>query len=219
MSELGALSLRFALPVALFGLAAAVTAGVAKRPDWTRVSERAVLAVACLTSFAILALFLAFANNDFQLSYVAGHSSRDMLLGYRLAALWGGQAGSLLLWLWMLLAYGSACVISQRNQNRRLMPWVSAVLLANAIFFLVLLVFVTDPFEKLPPSHVLSDGSGLNPLLQHPVMMIHPLMLYTGLVGFVVPLLFLGRTVDVVGRDRQSERAPVAPDRVVQPVH
>ena len=190
MSELGALSLRFALPVALFGLAAAVTAGVAKRPDWTRVSERAVLAVACLPSFAILALFLAFANNDFQLSYVAGHSSRDMLLGYRLAALWGGQAGSLLLWLWMLLAYGSACVISQRNQNRRLMPWVSAVLLANAIFFLVLLVFVTDTFEKLPPSHVLSDGSGLNPLLQHPVMMIHPLMLYTGLVGFVVPFAF-----------------------------
>ena len=99
MSELGALSLRFALPVAIFGLVAAVTAGVAKRSDWTRVSERAVLAVACLTSFAMLALLLAFANNDFQLSYVAGHSSRDMPLGYKLAALWGGQAGSLLLWL------------------------------------------------------------------------------------------------------------------------
>ena len=60
------------------------------------------------------------------------------------------------------------------------------VLLANATFFLVLLCFVTDPFEKLPHSVALSDGAGLNPLLQHPVMMIHPVMLYTGLVGFVI---------------------------------
>ena len=190
MSELGALSLRFAIPVALFGLAAGIAAGVAKRPEWTRVAERSVLTVGALVSFAMLVLFVAFATGDFQLSYVAGHSSRDMLLGYRLAALWGGQAGSLLLWLWMLLAYGGACVVTQRHQNRTLMPWVSAVFLANASFFLVLLVFVTDPFEKLPPSHVLSDGAGLNPLLQHPVMMIHPLMLYTGLVGFVVPFAF-----------------------------
>jgi len=164
--------------------------GVAKRPQWTRVSERAVLAVAGLASFAMLALFVAFANNDFQLSYVAANSSRNMLLGYRLAALWSGQAGSLLLWLWMLLAYSSLCVILQRHQNRHLMPWVSAVFLANASFFLVLLIFVTDPFQKLSPAHLLSDGSGLNPLLQHPVMLAHPLMLYTGLVGFVVPFAF-----------------------------
>ena len=113
-----------------------------------------------------------------------------MALHYRLAALWGGQAGSLLLWLWMLCAYSAAAVWFHRGRVRRLMPWVCAVLLANAIFFLVLLVGVTDPFEKLPPGHVASDGAGLNPLLQHPVMMIHPLMLYTGLVGFVVPFAF-----------------------------
>ena len=90
-------------------------------------------------------------------------------------------------WLFILSIYASACVLTQRGQNRTLMPWVSAVLLANASFFLVLLVFVTDPFERLPHAAVLSDGAGLNPLLQHPVMMIHPLMLYTGLVGFVIP--------------------------------
>jgi cytochrome c-type biogenesis protein CcmF len=77
-----------------------------------------------------------------------------------------------------------------RDRARTLMPWVSAVLLANAIFFLMLLVGVTDPFEKLPPGHVTSDGNGLNPLLQHPVMMIHPLMLYTGLTGFSIPFAF-----------------------------
>ena len=106
-----------------------------------------------------------------------------MALPYRLAALWGGQAGSLLLWLFILSVYASACVRSSGAQNRTLMPWVAVVLLANAIFFLVLLCFVTDPFERLPPAAVLSDGAGLNPLLQHPVMMIHPVMLYTGLVG------------------------------------
>ena len=190
MPELGALALRFALAVAAFGLVAAVYAGVTANGRWTRVSERAVLALAGLVTFAIAALLVAFAQGDFQLAYVANHSSRDMALGYRLAALWGGQAGSLLLWLFILMAYAAACVVSQKNQNRRLMPWVASVLHANALFFLVLLVFVTDPFQKLPPSHVLSDGAGLNPLLQHPVMMIHPIMLYLGLVGFVIPYAF-----------------------------
>ena len=190
MSELGELALRFALPVALLGMAAGIYAGVQRRPEWTRVAERAVLTVAAFVAFGMLALFYAFATHDFELAYVAGHSARSMALPYRLAALWGGQAGSLLLWLGMLMGYSTACVLTQRNQNRQLMPWVATVLLANATFFLVLLNFVTNPFEKIPPVHVVSDGNGLNPLLQHPVMMIHPLMLYMGLVGFAVPYAF-----------------------------
>jgi len=190
MSELGAYALRFALLIALLGLVAAFRAGLARRPDWTRVAERAVFVVAGCVAIAMLALFTAFASFDYELAYVAAHSARSMALPYRLAALWGGQAGSLLLWLFILSVYASACVAFQRRQNRTLMPWVVVVLLANATFFLVLLCFVTDPFERLPHAAVLSDGAGLNPLLQHPVMMIHPVMLYTGLVGFVVPFAF-----------------------------
>jgi cytochrome c-type biogenesis protein CcmF len=190
MSDFGALLMRLALPVTLLGLGAAVYAGVERRPDWTRVAERAVWVVFAFVTLTMLALFAAFATCDFRLAYVAGHASRDMALHYRLGALWGGQAGSLLLWLWMLLGYSAACVWSQRQQNRTLMPWVIAVLLANAIFFLVLINFVTNPFEMLPPSQTLSDGAGLNPLLQHPVMMIHPLALYMGMVGFVIPFAF-----------------------------
>jgi len=190
VSELGALALRFALPVALLGFAAGIYAGVARRSDWTRVAERSVLAVAAFVGLSIAALFYAFATFDFELAYVVGHSARSMALPYRLAAVWGGQAGSLLLWLAILMGYSTVCILSQRHQNRALMPWVSAVLLVNAIFFLVLLNFVTNPFEKLPAVHVVSDGNGLNPLLQHPVMMIHPLMLYMGLVGFAVPYAF-----------------------------
>ncbi len=190
MADLGAHALRFALAIAFFGLCAAVTAGTGRRPEWTRVAERAVVLVFACATLAIALLFHAFATGDFGIAYVAAHSARSMALPYRLAALWGGQAGSLLLWLWMLLAYATACVWSQRNQNRSLMPWVVAVLLANATFFLILVNFVTDPFERIPGAQPPSDGSGLNPLLQHPVMMIHPLMLYTGLVGFVVPFAF-----------------------------
>ncbi|MEE9607737.1 MAG: heme lyase CcmF/NrfE family subunit [Myxococcota bacterium] len=190
MSDVGIYSLRLALVIALLGVGSAIYAGVARRLDWTRVAERSVWVVAICVSLAMLALFAAFAGGDYQLQYVASHSARSMALPYRLAALWGGQAGSLLLWLWILMAYSSGCVWLHRRTSRRLMPWVVAVLLTNALFFLVLVNFVTNPFEKLPPGAVMSDGSGLNPLLQHPVMMIHPVMLYMGLVGFVVPFAF-----------------------------
>ncbi|MDH3214477.1 MAG: heme lyase CcmF/NrfE family subunit [Myxococcales bacterium] len=190
MSDIGDAALRFAFVIAILGLGLSIYAGVTRREDWTRVSERALVVVFAFVSVAMVALFAAFAGNDYQLEYVARHSARSMSLHYRLAALWGGQAGSLLLWLWMLGAYSTACVWLQRGANRALMPWVVAVFLANAIFFLVLVNFVTSPFGKLAPGEVLSDGAGLNPLLQHPVMMIHPLVLYTGLVGFVVPFAF-----------------------------
>jgi cytochrome c-type biogenesis protein CcmF len=190
VSELGSHALRFALAIAALALGAGVAAGLSRRPEWTRVAERGLLALFACSGLAMLCLFHAFATHDFSLAYVAQNSARSMALHYRLAALWGGQAGSLLLWLFILSAYGAACVRAHRDSGRALMPWVAAVLSANALFFLVLVNFVTPPFEKLPAGHLLSDGNGLNPLLQHPVMMIHPLLLYTGLVGFAVPFAF-----------------------------
>ncbi|MFQ5417364.1 MAG: heme lyase CcmF/NrfE family subunit [Myxococcota bacterium] len=190
MIEIGDYALRLALVITALGLGAGIYAGLRRSDEWTRVAERSVLLVFAFVSVAIATLFVAFANSDFQLSYVAGHSARSMPLPYRLGALWGGQAGSLLLWLWMLTLYSAACVALNRRQNRALMPWVAAGLLVNALFFLVLVNFISRPFELLPPGRVPSDGAGLNPLLQHPVMMIHPVMLYTGLVGFAVPFAF-----------------------------
>jgi cytochrome c-type biogenesis protein CcmF len=190
MSDLGTFALRFALLIGIAGLAIAIYAGTTRRAAWLRVAERGMWVLSGFVTLAIAALFVAFASHDYQLEYVASHAARNMDLPYRLAALWGGQAGSLLLWLWIMVLYAGACVWFNRRQNRGLMPWVLAVLFANAIFFLVLLVGVTDPFAKLPPGMVMSDGSGLNPLLQHPVMMIHPVTLYLGLVGFVIPFAF-----------------------------
>jgi cytochrome c-type biogenesis protein CcmF len=190
MPDLGLDSLRFALVVACAGIAAGIYAGIARRDEVTRVAERAVYVTCAFMSVAMLCLFWALATNDFSLAYVAKHSARSMALHYRLGALWGGQAGSLLLWGWMVAVYGSAALFANRNGNRTLAPWVAAILLGNAAFFLVLTNFVTIPFERLPHDQVLSDGTGLNPLLQHPVMMIHPLMLYTGFTGFAVPFAY-----------------------------
>ena len=190
MTDIGAYSLTTALVVAVFGLGSGIYAGVAHRPEWTRVAERSVFLVFLFSSVSMIALFTALAVGDYQLAYVAQHSASTMPLPYRLAALWGGQAGSLLLWLWILAAYASAAVWTHRHHSRNLMPWVSACLLANAIFFLVLTNFVTNPFERLPHTEVFSDGNGLNPLLQHPMMTSHPVMLYTGFVGFAVPFAF-----------------------------
>src|SRR5262245_37438594 len=110
MSDIGAVSLRLALLLAAAGLGASVYAGLQRREDWTRVAARSVGVVFALVTAAIAALFVCFARHDYQIAYVAEHSARSMPLQYRLAALWGGQAGSLLLWLWMLSAYSAAAV-------------------------------------------------------------------------------------------------------------
>ena len=190
MADLGLYALRLGLFLCVLGMGAGVFAGLMKRDDWTRVAERSVLLVCAATSAAMLALFWALAMNDFSLSYVAAHSARTMPLHYRLGALWGGQAGSLLLWGWMLTVYASVAVLGNRKQNRQLMPWVCVAMLANTAFFLLLVNFETPPFERVPHANRMSDGTGLNPLLQHPVMMIHPVMLYTGFTGFALPFSF-----------------------------
>jgi len=175
--------------VAVAGIGAGIWGGFKRSPEWGEVARRAVLVHFALVTVAIGALLWCFATLDFSLEYVASHAARSMAVHYRMAALWGGQAGSLLLWAFMLAAYSAVAVVVNRRHTT-LLPWVSATLLANGAFFLVLLDFVTNPFDKLPAGEVMSDGAGLNPLLQHPVMMIHPLVLYLGMTGFAVPFAF-----------------------------
>ena len=190
MADLGLYALRLALFLCVLGMGTGSYAGITRRDEWTRVAERAVLVVCAAVSAAMMALFYSLATNDFSIAYVAQHSARTMPLHYRLGALWGGQAGSLMLWGWLLTVYGAVAVLGNRRQNRRLMPWVCVALLANVGFFLLLNNFVSKPFELRPLAEGISDGVGLNPLLQHPVMLIHPLMLYTGFTGFALPFSF-----------------------------
>ena len=180
VSDLGFYALRFAL----------VGCGARRRRRRLRAASSAaptgrgrraaVVAVLRVTVVAMLALFRALATNDFSLAYVASHSARTMPLHYRLGALWGGQAGSLLLWL--LDADGlrrRPC--SATAARTALMPWVCAVAARERGLLPRPRELRLDPFERAAAGPGAVGRRGLNPLLQHPVMMIHPVMLYTGL--------------------------------------
>ena len=186
----GHFSQYLALLFAVYGCGAAVYGALRGQELWMRSAERAVYAVFVLLTISILGLEVALLTDRFDLAFVAQNSSREQPWSYKLPALWGGQAGSLMLWGWMLAALSALVVFQNRARNRTLMPWVVATLMSNVIFFAVLLCFVTNPFAPLATEQVFSNGRGMNPLLQHPAMLIHPPILYVGFVGFAVPFAF-----------------------------
>ena len=189
MVDLGSFALYLTLCFALYAIGAAIL-GSRGRPGWAVSAERAVYAVFALLTLALLGLETALLTDRFDLAYVAQNSSREQPWGYKIPALWGGQAGSLLFWGWILSVFSALCVFQNRKRNRKLVPWVIVALMSNVIFFAALVTFVTNPFEPLDVAHRFSNGVGLNPLLQHPVMLIHPPILYVGFVGFAVPFAF-----------------------------
>ena len=127
-------------------------------------------------------------TDQFQIAYIWNSSERSLPTFYKFAAIWGGQAGSLLFWTLLLSLFSTATALTFRTSQRMLMPYVNGTLLASLLFFLILLVFSANPFEQI--GLVPSDGRGLNPLLQNYWMVIHPVMLYLGWVGLSVPFAF-----------------------------
>ncbi|MBX6349941.1 MAG: heme lyase CcmF/NrfE family subunit [Clostridia bacterium] len=135
-------------------------------------------------------LLLALVSDRFQFAYVAGHSSRTTPFVYKIGAFWGGQEGSLLLWL-LLATFFTAWLALRppRDRDARpLLPWALSALSATSLFFALVLAFAAPPFRLLPEAP--PDGLGLNSLLRDPSMLLHPLALYTGFVGFSVPFAF-----------------------------
>jgi cytochrome c-type biogenesis protein CcmF len=188
MNEIGGFALRFAFLGALYAIAVALMGARRGRHELIRSAERATYAVFGLVTIAMLGLLYAFLTHDFRLQYVTSTSNRAMPTFYVIAALWGGQEGSMLLWLWILTMYSSIVVWQNRQRNRELMPYVVPTLMLTAVLFLTMLVFAEDPFRQLPNTPL--DGRGLNPLLQHPLMVIHPPNLYLGFVGYAIPFAF-----------------------------
>ena len=137
---------------------------------------------------AAFALVWASYTNDFSVSYILHHTNRALHPAYKFSALWSGQEGSLLLWAWLLAAYGFVLRI-RHKVDIRLSAYASTILAGVQVFFLLLLNFAAPPFS-IEPGPVALDGAGLNPLLQYPEMVIHPPMLYLGYVGFAVPFAF-----------------------------
>jgi len=188
-ASLGSAALALAFLAALCAVGTALVGARGER-RWVDVSRRAVYALCALLTVCVVLIEVAFLGDDFSLSVVQEHSSIETPTFYKLAAMWSSQEGSLLLWAWVLSIASSAALFATRDKLHEIVPYATAVLAGVASFFTGLLLFGegVDPFATLSPAPV--DGIGLTPLLQHPSMMIHPPMLYTGYVAFTIPFAF-----------------------------
>lgn len=190
MSLFGHFALVLAIMLAAFGTGSGAYAGVKQSTRWTQVTAQASMLTALCAALAIIALAGCFLTNDYSLQYVWQFSNRDMLPVYKVSAIWGGMDGSMLLWA-VVLSLSSAFVAAQSaNYPRRLTPWMLSVLNSSVLFFLIVTVFLTNPFRHLQADFIPADGNGLNPLLQNPLMVIHPPMLYLGFTTFAIPYAF-----------------------------
>ena len=152
--------------------------------------QRAALAVSLLSFFATIILTQLLITSNFDVDYVAHYTSQETPLIYKFTALWAGQSGSLLFWLFILSLYAIIAILQNQRSQLKLMPWVMIVLVTVQLFFLILVNFITNPFAPTETDFVIANGLGLNPLLQNATMAIHPPMLYLGYVGFTVPFAF-----------------------------
>jgi cytochrome c-type biogenesis protein CcmF len=185
---LGRVLVLLALGCAAFAVAAAL---VSRRPGhrvWQLSAERAVYTTAAMMSGAMGVMIWALLTDDFSLTNVADYSNSTLSWSYKIGGLWASEAGSLLLFAWILSMYSALVTWLNRRRHRELMPIVIAVLMTIAGFFAVLLSFATSPFNTLAVRP--SQGGGLNPLLQNPYMMAHPPILYLGYVGLAIPFAF-----------------------------
>jgi cytochrome c-type biogenesis protein CcmF len=187
VAELGRAALLLTLGLSAYALVAGGFAAWRGRRRLAHSARNALIAAFFSTLVAALVLVFAFVRDDFSFAYVAGHSSRALPTPYKLSAFWGGQEGSLLLWLLVLNAYAALAIWLARKRAKDLVVWVTPVLGGIAVGFSWLLVAVSSPFDVIAAP---ADGSGLNPSLQNPYMLVHPIFLYLGYVGLTIPFAF-----------------------------
>jgi cytochrome c-type biogenesis protein CcmF len=188
LADLGYFALIFAFLAAVYSAVAAWYGNRIGKPAWVESARNATIIIFFLVLVACTALVISLLQNDFSLEYVWRVSSREMPTYLKVTSLWGGQAGSLLFWNLLLAAFTAAAMSRKWDKQRELMPYVIIVGSMTQVFFLGISLFIESPFVRtimIPP-----DGNGLNPLLRHPGMIIHPPMLYLGFVGFTVPYTF-----------------------------
>jgi len=188
MTHLGALALHLAFILAIYAVVTSLWGASRSRRNWIVSGVQAAHAVFLCVTVAVIALLHALITKDFNVEYVSSYSSSTLPLQYTIAALWGGQKGSLLFWTFLLTFFSTLVHLQNRDKNRELMPYVTVTLMVIALFFLGLLCFITPPFERL--SFTPQEGSDLNPLLQNYWMTIHPPALYLGYVSASIPFAF-----------------------------
>jgi cytochrome c-type biogenesis protein CcmF len=186
--ELGHFALWLALGMALVLGSVPLVGAQFGRADWMAVARPTSRLLFVLVVLAFVCLTLSFVRNDFSVSYVASHSNSALPLPYRIAGVWGGHEGSLLLWVTMLCIWLVAVAQFSRHLPLAVLARILAVMGWISFGFLLFMLLTSNPFERLanPPF----DGQDLNPLLQDPGMVFHPPTLYMGYVGFSVAFAF-----------------------------
>src|SRR5215208_3560914 len=187
MADLGRAALFVSLGLAVYATVAGAWAARTHRRRLADSAGNALLAALGSTAVASAVLISALVPHHFSFTFVAQHTSTQLPTGYSISAFWGGQEGSLLLWLLVLGAYSAAAVFLNRRRAPDLVAWAVPVLGGVSTFFAFLLVVIASPFAAQTAP---IEGAGLNPSLQNPYMLAHPPLLYLGYVGLTVPFAF-----------------------------
>ncbi len=198
MANFGNFCLLFALCLSAYSFFAVLIGASQRRDGIVRSAERAAFAAAGSAGLALLSLLYLLLTDDFSTSLVANSSNRELPLAYKISALWGGHDGSMLLWVFFTAVLSAVFIFQNRFRYRDRMPYVVAVLMFDLSFFLILNLFFSNPFNQLvqvlPDGGMLpfvpENGQGLNPLLHHWAMVIHPPIIYLGFIGFLIPFAF-----------------------------
>ena len=186
--ELGQFALVLALILALMQGTLPLVGAARGESSWMNLARPAAQGQFVFIAIAFGCLTYAFVVNDFSVLYVASNSNSALPLQYRIAAVWGGHEGSLLLWVLMLSLWTMAVSVFSSHLPDDIVARVLGVLGLISVGFLSFMLFTSNPFDRLLPAAM--DGRDLNPLLQDPGMVFHPPMLYMGYVGFSVAFAF-----------------------------
>ena len=186
--ELGHFALILAALVSLILGTLPMIGAHTNRQAWIAVARPAATALAMLVTFSFACLTQAFVANDFSVVYVAQHSNSLLPIEYRVAGVWGGHEGSLLLWILMLTWWAFLVAVFSRELPDTMVARVLGTLGLVGFGFLLFILLTSNPFERLLPGA--AEGRDLNPLLQDPGLVIHPPLLYMGYVGFSVAYAF-----------------------------
>ena len=186
--EIGNFSLMLALVLALMLGVLPIAGSMRGNRRLMALARPAARAQLAFIVIAFGCLVYTFVTNDFSVKYVAAHSNSLLPVQYRIAAVWGGHEGSLLLWMLMLGGWMLAVTLFSKRLPEEMLARVLGVMGLISVGFLSFTLFTSNPFERLLPAAM--DGRDLNPLLQDPGMIFHPPLLYMGYVGFSVAFSF-----------------------------
>ena len=188
IADLGTITLMAAFAVCVYGTVVPHLGVRSNNWNLIRSAQNASILSFLLIAIASAALLQALVLSDFSLRYVWEHSSTDMPLFYKVSSFWGGLEGSLLFWVLVQSFFSMIVAFRYQYSNREIIPYVIATLNAILAFLLLLLIGWSNPLDL--QGVIPLEGRGLNPLLQHPAMAIHPPSLYLGFIGFSVPFAF-----------------------------